>query len=419
MTKLIGILSGKGGVGKTTLAINLTTALSLLGQDSVLIDADLTKANVSVHLGAYRCTTTLHEVLWQQKSIQDALYLHPSGLRFVPAGISLYHAKNTTPELIKGLPAHTKGIATSVILDGPLGASGQLPAFLSILDELIVVTTPDLPSLSDTMRVLQEAQQHPVAIKGVVVNRAHFNAFEIDQESIAELLKDLGANSKIKNVKFVTKEDALEIYKKATSDNPLLSELLSPDIFPASIEFSVTDLAYARTIVNEVKLNGSVESVGITASLGGESTLGDVVDQLKTITANVRIGGMIIVSVLLATSFVVLFVVIGMRVSMRKEEVEILKLIGATPSFVRLPVLFEAVFYAIGGVFIGWLVACVVLMYVSPYVVNYFQDIPILPSDPKYFFGLLGALLAAETLFGIFIAFVSGFLALTRVSKGK
>ena len=77
--------------------------------------------------------------------------------------------------------------------------------------------------------------------------------------------------------------------------------------------------------MNEVKLNGSVESVGITASLGGESTLGDVVDQLKTITANVRIGGMIIVSVLLATSFVVLFVVIGMRVSMRKEEVEILK----------------------------------------------------------------------------------------------
>ncbi|MBS3128189.1 P-loop NTPase [Candidatus Woesearchaeota archaeon] len=189
MTKLIGILSGKGGVGKTTLAINLTTALSLLGQDSVLIDADLTKANVSVHLGAYRCTTTLHEVLWQQKSIQDALYLHPSGLRFVPAGISLYHAKNTTPELIKGLPAHTKGIATSVILDGPLGASGQLPAFLSILDELIVVTTPDLPSLSDTLRVLQEAQQHPVAIKGVVVNRAHFNAFEIDQESIAAMLQ--------------------------------------------------------------------------------------------------------------------------------------------------------------------------------------------------------------------------------------
>ena len=287
----------------------------------------------------------------------------------------------------------------------------QAMAAMSVLALTFFVTTLIAILVYSSSQVISYFETRPQIIA--------FLKDSVDQESIAELLKDLGANSKIKNVKFVTKEDALEIYKKATSDNPLLSELLSPDIFPASIEFSVTDLAYARTIVNEVKLNGSVESVGITASLGGESTLGDVVDQLKTITANVRIGGMIIVSVLLATSFVVLFVVIGMRVSMRKEEVEILKLIGATPSFVRLPVLFEAVFYAIGGVFIGWLVACVVLMYVSPYVVNYFQDIPILPSDPKYFFGLLGALLAAETLFGIFIAFVSGFLALTRVSKGK
>ena len=242
---------------------------------------------------------------------------------------------------------------------------------------------------------------------------------ESDDAGIADLIKDLSSNIKVKGVKFVTKEEALEIYKKATSDNPLLSELLSPDIFPASVEFSVTDLSLAKDIIDEVKRNENVESVGITASLGGESTLGDVVDQLKTITANVRVGGAIVVSVLLATSFMVLFVVIGMRVSMRKEEVDILKLIGATSGFIRLPVLFEAIFYGVVGAFFGWLAGSVVLMYVSPYIISYFKDVPVLPRDPGYFFGMLGALLALEALFGVAIAFVGSFLALTRVSKGK
>ena len=181
MTKYIGVLSGKGGVGKTTVAINLTTALSLLGRDVILCDADLTKANVSLHLGAHRFKTTLHEVLWQQATIQRAIYYHQSGIRFIPGGISSYHAKNTNPEMIKGLKSHGDGLAEAIILDGPVSDAKTVNAFLSLLDELILVTTPDLPALTDTLRVLHLAEQHKITILGVVINRIHFNEFELEK----------------------------------------------------------------------------------------------------------------------------------------------------------------------------------------------------------------------------------------------
>jgi len=66
------------------------------------------------------------------------------------------------------------------------------------------------------------------------------------ESQIAELSGRLSSDTRIKEVKYVSKEEALAIYKKATSDNPLLGELVSPTIFPASLEFSVNDLTFAQ-----------------------------------------------------------------------------------------------------------------------------------------------------------------------------
>jgi cell division transport system permease protein len=106
---------------------------------------------------------------------------------------------------------------------------------------------------------------------------------------IANLQHTLAADSHIKNIKYVSKEEALSIYKNATSDNPLLGQLVSPSIFPASLEFSVNDLSFAQSIIDKVKAERIVDSVGFTAALGGETSLNDVVARLKTITSYVRI----------------------------------------------------------------------------------------------------------------------------------
>src|SRR3989339_1994777 len=121
---------------------------------------------------------------------------------------------------------------------------------------------------------------------------------EATPELISVLQNKLSSDARIKNVKYVSKEEALEIYKTATSDNPLLAELVSPSIFPASLEFSVTDLKLAEKIIEEVRSEAIVDQVGFTANLGGEKSLGDVVTRLKTISYYLRLGGSVFVGVL-------------------------------------------------------------------------------------------------------------------------
>lgn len=235
--------------------------------------------------------------------------------------------------------------------------------------------------------------------------------------AIADLQHRLGTDTHIENIKYVSKEEALSIYKKATSDNPLLGQLVSPSIFPASLEFSVTDLSFAQSIIDGVKKEGVVDSVGFTAALGGETSLNDVVNRLKTVTTYVRIGGIVFVGLLVATSLVVLLVITSMRVVGRREEVEILNLIGATKGFIRSPIIIEAFLYTLFGVFLGWAISFIGILYLSPTVVAYFGEIPILPRNALGIFELFGIILSIEIVTGAVLALSGSLIAISRVKK--
>lgn len=241
---------------------------------------------------------------------------------------------------------------------------------------------------------------------------------DVGDAQVNSLKSRLEADPRIKDVKFVSKDEALSIYKNATSDNPLLGQLVSPSIFPASLEFSLKDLNDAKKVIDEVKKDGIVDSVGFTASLGNESSLKDVIDRLTRITFYIRIGGLVLALVLAMTSFLVLMVVIGMRVSSKKGEVETLKLIGATSSFIKLPILFEAIIYVTLGVIIGWILALILILYVTPTVVNYFGSVPVLPGNNLDFFKLNLSILGIELIVGFVIAVVGGWIGVSKaISK--
>lgn len=237
----------------------------------------------------------------------------------------------------------------------------------------------------------------------------------IDQ--ISTLQTKLQGDDRIQDVNYVSKEKALEIYKDATSDNPLLAELVSPSIFPASLEFSLLDLKYTQAVVDQVKSEDIVDSVGFTASVGGQENLSDVVTRLKTITLYIRIGGGALIFILTSASFLVLLVVVGLRLSSRKEEVETLDLLGATRGFIRSPVVWEAINYALLGVLAGWLMAVIIVLYATPGLISYFKEIPILPKDTPTFFALLGAILGGEVVIGTTIALLGSLIAVSRARK--
>ena len=237
--------------------------------------------------------------------------------------------------------------------------------------------------------------------------------------SIAELQHKLELDTHIKDIKYVSKEEALSIYKKATSDNPLLGQLVSPSIFPASLEFSVTDLSFAQGIIDKVKTEAVVDSVGFTAALGGEESLNDVVTRLKTVTTYVRIGGVVFVGLLFTTSLVVLLIITSMRVVGRREEVEILNLIGATKKFIRSPIILEAFIYTFFGVILGWAVSFIAILYLAPSAVSYFGEIPVLPRDALGIFELFGITLGIELIVGAILALSGSLITISRVKKAR
>lgn len=239
------------------------------------------------------------------------------------------------------------------------------------------------------------------------------------QDAIDTLRAKLASDTRIKDVHFVSKDQALVIYKKATADNPLLWELVSPSIFPASLEFTVSELDKTQQVIDEVKAESIVDSVGFTASLGNQSSVGEVLTRLKNATLYIRVGGLATIAILASTSLLVLMVVISMRIASRRGEIENLSLIGATSGFIRAPIVLEALNYAFFGSLIGWLLAVIVVLYATPSIVSYFGAIDVLPRNTLQFFGLLCLAWLLELIIGFVIALIGSMIAVSRALSRK
>src|SRR4030042_3368410 len=138
MAKVYAIISGKGGVGKTTTTINLGVSLNYLGEEVIIVDANLTTPNVGIHLGAPIVPTTLNHVLNNQAKLEDAIYEHESGTKIMPASLSLKETEkiryNKLPDIIKGL----KKITEHILIDAAAGLGREARAAIESADEIII-----------------------------------------------------------------------------------------------------------------------------------------------------------------------------------------------------------------------------------------------------------------------------------------
>ena len=87
MTRFVGILSGKGGVAKTTTTVNLGAAFNYFGRDVTIVDGNLSTPNLGLHLGVPVVPISLHDVLKGKNDILESVYQHNSGLKIIPASL--------------------------------------------------------------------------------------------------------------------------------------------------------------------------------------------------------------------------------------------------------------------------------------------------------------------------------------------
>jgi cell division transport system permease protein len=226
----------------------------------------------------------------------------------------------------------------------------------------------------------------------------------VKQGDVDKLISGLKNDSVVSSVKYVSKDDALKLYRKQFEKDPLLLEMVTASILPASIEVSTVDVSNLQTVYDEYKNNSSVEEVVFQK---------DIVQNLSKWTNVVRIIGIGYISFHLILSFFVIMTIISMKIAIKKEEIEILQLLGATRSYIRTPFILEGMFYG----FVGSTIASVVFIFAVFMTLTKFSGVlsgmNFLNFDPMIIVLYFGVM----TVFGLLLGWFSSMLAVFRFLK--
>ena len=187
MTKFIIVASGKGGVGKTTTAINLGTALNRFGRDVIVVDGNLTTPNIGLYLGVSKVPVTLHDSL-NGKSVLNAIYRHASGLKVVPGDISITALSKLDAKNLKNALQKLNGASEIVIIDSAAGFYKDNLNLMGLADEILIITTPDLTSVTDSLKTVRFAEAKNVTILGIVLNKVRGDNLELSAENVETIL---------------------------------------------------------------------------------------------------------------------------------------------------------------------------------------------------------------------------------------
>lgn len=189
MGRLIVVSSGKGGVGKTTTSVNLSTALAKQGKNVILVDGNLTTPNVGLHLGLTKFPVTLNDVLKGDASLEDSLYIHPLGFKLVPGSLSIRSFSEINSRKLKKIFDELRDVSDFVIVDSAAGLGNEAISVLKNADEILVVSNPELPAVTDAFKVVTLAKEIGIPVKGVILNKVRKENFDLGLRAIESLLE--------------------------------------------------------------------------------------------------------------------------------------------------------------------------------------------------------------------------------------
>jgi len=189
MKRMIVIASGKGGVGKTTTAINLAAAMKHFDKDVLIIDANMSTPNVGIHLNSPEVPINLNHILQKKAQAHEAVYSHESGIKIIPSSLSVKELKKLKIEKLKDFKKDFQKLADVVILDCSAGLGKEATSVMEIADEIILVSNPEMPAITDALKTIKVANGMKKNVIGVIMNRVRKNRFELSPETVKEMLE--------------------------------------------------------------------------------------------------------------------------------------------------------------------------------------------------------------------------------------
>ncbi len=210
---VITIASGKGGVGKTSLAVNLSVLLARRGLRTVLLDADFGLANDHVFLGL-NPQKTMVDLLKGTAPVEEILAEGPFGLKLIPGASGVFQLAEMNQDqrdLLVDEMIRLRKMTDVLVIDTSAGISRNVLHFLGLADEVIAVTTPNIAATLDVFGLLRVAVEQEVPGKlNLLINRAHSRReAEQVQEKIARC-SDQFLGQVVEALGFVLEDPAME-----------------------------------------------------------------------------------------------------------------------------------------------------------------------------------------------------------------
>ncbi len=234
------------------------------------------------------------------------------------------------------------------------------------------------------------------------------------QEQVNKLIKTLSDSGQVKKATYVSKQEALEIYKKSVANDPLLLGtvtdlgIITADVLPGSVEITAKSPESFKELIPVLERSEIVSTT--PKGLKEIDFPKDVIGELTAWTKAIRTAGLVLISLLVLNAVITIVVIISMKISSRRMEINTMKLLGAKAVFILKPYLIETMIYgAIGGV-LGWVGSFITLLYTTPFLAPRLSGIITLPVD----FTIMLILLAALVVSFSFLGLLSGLLAAVR-----
>ncbi|TXH06455.1 MAG: FtsX-like permease family protein [Candidatus Moraniibacteriota bacterium] len=238
-------------------------------------------------------------------------------------------------------------------------------------------------------------------------SRPQVTAFFVDttsQEKIDQLKQQITNSVSVESSKYVTKDEALTIYRDQNRDNPMLLEMVTADILPASLEVSVKNVNDLEKVAKIMQESPEIEEVVFQK---------DVIDTLRRWLGGIRFAGIFLTVLLSLASILTMIMIIGLKFRSKKTEMYTLSLLGASHWYIRKPFVYESVLYGVAGAFLGWGLNYLLILYLTPNLIQFLGDIRMVPV-PLWIMGLI---LVSEIGVGIVLGLVSSAIATRRLGR--
>lgn len=172
---IITVASGKGGVGKSNFVANLGLCLSDFGVDTLIVDGNLSNGDLSCILGPPFPERTLQDVFSDGINFDEVIFTHPAGVKMVASSLALEDIGAIAPQNLWKVRTQLSKAADVVLVDAPGTLGSNTLETLKIADRVILITTPEITSFSNTLKTKMVADKSAIEIFGTVLNKVRKN----------------------------------------------------------------------------------------------------------------------------------------------------------------------------------------------------------------------------------------------------